>query len=281
MLRKAGTVVACAAAAAGLVWSTPAWAAFHLVMIDQVFFGTADCPNAQYVMMRTQAPGQVILGGRSIVTDNADGSDAGVFGTFTETLSNGDAGVAILMGTPEAEDLFGIPMDELASGHLIFPDGRVCWAELDPPFDCVAYGAFTGDTGTFGSPAAAPQLGMALVRQQSTGNNADDFALAEPAPRNNAGATGTLGQCSGAGPTPTATTGGEPTPTATSPPVSGCPGDCDHSGVVAVNEIIAGVNIALGNATASQCEPLDTNGNQQIEINELIAAVSALLNGCA
>jgi hypothetical protein len=74
-------------------------------------------------------------------------------------------------------------------------------------------------------------------------------------------------------PTPTVT------PTATPPP-STCAGDCNGDGSVAINELITGVNIALGSAAVSLCPSCDTSGDGSVAINELIAAVSRALNGC-
>ncbi len=79
--------------------------------------------------------------------------------------------------------------------------------------------------------------------------------------------------------TATATPSTEPTATATSS-IAPCPGDCSGDGEVAVNELIVGVNIALGNAPASTCPAFDRNGDGSVSIAELIAAVNAALNGC-
>lgn len=78
---------------------------------------------------------------------------------------------------------------------------------------------------------------------------------------------------------PTTTSDGSTsTPTAT--PIDGaCAGDCDGDGEVAVNELIAGVNMALGSATVA-CGPMDANDDGTITISELIQAVSAALTGC-
>lgn len=78
----------------------------------------------------------------------------------------------------------------------------------------------------------------------------------------------------GGGPTPTATQGTPPTPGA-------CVGDCNDDGMVAVNELITGVNIALGNTDASACPSFDTNDDGSVTVNELIAGVNSALNGCA
>jgi plastocyanin len=59
-----------------------------------------------------------------------------------------------------------------------------------------------------------------------------------------------------------------------------CPGDCDGSGDVSVNELIVMVNIALGSAPVADCRAGDSDGNGEISIAEIIAAVNAALNGC-
>jgi hypothetical protein len=58
-----------------------------------------------------------------------------------------------------------------------------------------------------------------------------------------------------------------------------CPGDCDATGTVSVDELVRGVALALGDATAP-CPAFDTSGDQVIDIAELIAAVHAALSGC-
>lgn len=78
--------------------------------------------------------------------------------------------------------------------------------------------------------------------------------------------------------TPTPTPPGEATPTG--PPIGGCVGDCNRDGVVAVNELVVGVNIALGNQVIDACPLFDLNRNGRVEVNELISGVNALLNGC-
>jgi hypothetical protein len=61
---------------------------------------------------------------------------------------------------------------------------------------------------------------------------------------------------------------------------SACPGDCDNSDSVQINELISCVNIALGNAPLSNCPACDPDGGGSVAINELIAAVNASLTGC-
>jgi len=79
--------------------------------------------------------------------------------------------------------------------------------------------------------------------------------------------------------TPTATPPSTPSATPTpSPPA--CAGDCNSDGMVAIDELIAAVRIALGAASVSTCADADTNASGAVEIAELIAAVSRALSGC-
>ncbi len=74
------------------------------------------------------------------------------------------------------------------------------------------------------------------------------------------------------------------TPTRTATPTTGgavCPGDCDRSHSVAINELIQGVNIALGNAAVGTCPAFDLDGDGMVAINELIAAVNSAQSSCA
>ncbi len=73
--------------------------------------------------------------------------------------------------------------------------------------------------------------------------------------------------------------GATPTPTPT-PLVSSCVGDCNGDGEVAINELITGVNIALGGLPLDRCPSFDINDDGEIEINELITAVNNALAGC-
>jgi cysteine-rich repeat protein len=59
-----------------------------------------------------------------------------------------------------------------------------------------------------------------------------------------------------------------------------CPGDCNGDGTVAINELITGVNIALGSASVSSCPSVAVSGDGTVAINEIISAVNNALNGC-
>lgn len=59
-----------------------------------------------------------------------------------------------------------------------------------------------------------------------------------------------------------------------------CAGDCNFDGVVQINELVLGVNVALNILPVDQCEAYDANGDGMVGINELIAAVNNALSGC-
>jgi len=67
---------------------------------------------------------------------------------------------------------------------------------------------------------------------------------------------------------------------ASAAPAQVCVGDCNDDGMVAINELIIGVNIALGATPLSECPSFDADGNSEVGINELITAVGNALNGC-
>ncbi|HVN87418.1 MAG TPA: DUF6531 domain-containing protein, partial [Candidatus Binatia bacterium] len=60
-----------------------------------------------------------------------------------------------------------------------------------------------------------------------------------------------------------------------------CIGDCDGNGRVNVNELVVGVNIALGNADLGSCRQFDADGNERVTVDELVKGVNNALNGCA
>lgn len=84
-------------------------------------------------------------------------------------------------------------------------------------------------------------------------------------------------------PTSTVPAATSPTPTASpaaSPVAVLCVGDCDGSSSVTIDELVTGVNIALGSAPMRVCPAFDCNHDGQVTVNCLVRAVNAALNGC-
>ena len=85
-------------------------------------------------------------------------------------------------------------------------------------------------------------------------------------------------------PTPTATATSSPTltstPTPSVTPTPPCAGDCNGSGQVTVAQLVALVNIALGNADSTSCPAGDRNHDGLITVNEIVEAVNVALSGC-
>ena len=59
-----------------------------------------------------------------------------------------------------------------------------------------------------------------------------------------------------------------------------CAGDCNGDSAVTVDELILGVNIALGAVDPMLCTPMDANRDGEVTIDELIQATNRALNGC-
>jgi hypothetical protein len=82
--------------------------------------------------------------------------------------------------------------------------------------------------------------------------------------------------------TPTPTSGPPtPTPTPTATEVPGtCIGDCGSDGEVTVDELIIGVNMALGVTPLSACPIFDADGDGEVTIDEILRGVNNTLEGC-
>jgi len=59
-----------------------------------------------------------------------------------------------------------------------------------------------------------------------------------------------------------------------------CVGDCNGDVAVTVNELVLGVNIALGTATLPQCASFDANRDGEVTVNELVVAVGYAAGSC-
>jgi CSLREA domain-containing protein len=63
-------------------------------------------------------------------------------------------------------------------------------------------------------------------------------------------------------------------------PLPACVGDCNGDTSVTVDELVRGVNIALGTLRLHVCPSFDRSGDTAVTVDELVHAVAAALNGC-
>jgi len=63
-------------------------------------------------------------------------------------------------------------------------------------------------------------------------------------------------------------------------PTFACVGDCNDNGVVPINELVLGVNIALGSQSVAFCTAFDRNGDLAVTIDELLTGVNNALGVC-
>src|SRR5207237_5213591 len=114
--------------------------------------------------------------------------------TFTHDLAVGFTDSRILIATSALASLSGVMPDfVLPPGMLAAKAGRVCYFVNAPQqegqqtgvIDCVAYGAFAGDNGSFGSPTPVTPDDRSLQRASLTGVNRNDWTgVLTPTPQN-------------------------------------------------------------------------------------------------
>jgi len=63
-------------------------------------------------------------------------------------------------------------------------------------------------------------------------------------------------------------------------PIVRCVGDCDWNTQVTVDEVLLGVNIALGTTPLSACEMFDDTGAATVTVDTLVRGVNNALHGC-
>lgn len=123
----------------------------------------------------------------------------------------------------------------------------------------------TIDTGTEAMNVRVADGELTIVNPTAT---ATATATASAPPTSTASATA---------PAPTATAEATATPSVQPVP---CTGDCNSSGEVTINELIAGVGIALGSQPLSTCAAFDCDDTGEVGVSCLVAGVNAALKGC-
>lgn len=208
-IRGARAVIITSLVAGGLAaGGQPAHASYHLMMIREVFAGSAARPNAHFVELQMYSAGQNLVGGKQVKIFNAAGGEVGSF-AFPASVPNGANQASILVGTVDVQTAFGVAPDLPMMPVIAAAGGKACFFDPGDPYnpgsglgniDCVSWGTFApgGDTGT---PAPAIPQGMSIERKISggtsstmldsaddTNNSSADFQAAAPSPQKNSGA---------------------------------------------------------------------------------------------
>jgi hypothetical protein len=63
-------------------------------------------------------------------------------------------------------------------------------------------------------------------------------------------------------------------------PVPLCTGDCNGDGIVAINELVLGVNISLESLALAACPDMDANRGLDVTVDELVQGVGNAIHGC-
>jgi hypothetical protein len=156
--------------------------------------------EVQYVELRMLAADQHLVAnvGALIFDDATGSSDGRRILILTQNVARGVQGAKILIASAKARELAGLEPDFLLpSGYLRPTAGRVCYAVLTVSgfaiVDCVAYGAFTGENGSFGPPTPRTPDNRALQRVALNGRNRPDWtSVLDPVLERNSGHTGRL-----------------------------------------------------------------------------------------
>jgi hypothetical protein len=170
------------------------------IRLDEIVGSWQGDDEIQYLELRMAAAGQNgLANAAAVIFDDAAGSAEGRrTAVFTQNVANVAQGAKILIASAKAKDLASIVPDFLLpAGYLRPKAGRVCYAVSNGssfvPTDCVAYGAFTGDTGVAGPPTPVTPDNRVLRRTGTSGRYKTDWIGALDATLvNNAGASGAL-----------------------------------------------------------------------------------------
>ena len=182
--------------------ASPAPDTFHLIKIREFFPGSTVAPNAQYIVLQMYFPSQNLVSGHAVRIFDSLGGLITSF-TFPGNVSNGANQATILIATTEAETFFGVTANLNMTPVIPLRGGKICFDITN--IDCVSWGNYTGSavgTGTpFNSPYPLP-LGKAVKRDlrgngtleagDDSNDSETDFFFGLPAPRNNAGISGTI-----------------------------------------------------------------------------------------
>ena len=238
----------------------------RIVAEDGQFLGriTANEVAADSLVNRFGAYGSK-LSSTSIFNTSTYGSDFSPVGPFNpdtiqppRVLINGQTLARLTVNTA-----FPVRVD---------PNGLVAWLRSSGPGMCGGPPPVSTPTPTAEDTATATEPPAA------TATAVDTATSTRTRTRTN---TGTPTETATITRTPTET--GTPTQTRTrtpSPTQGPCYGDCNLDGQIRINELITGVNIALGTRDLADCRSFDITLDGRVNVGELIRAVRNVIHGC-
>jgi pseudomonalisin len=260
--------------------------------------GADDCGDGRGASVNVLAtnPNVTAVGGTAL-SAVFDG-DGNATGYLSETVWNdakgaSGGGASILLGKPAYQLAAGVPAD----GRRDVPDVALLASPYTSGYITVIEG---GETIVGGTSAAAPNWAgiVALVNQAASaaGSGALNTRLYALARQQYArGSSGPFHDVVAGNNSFNGVTGfnagvGYDFCTGLGTPdvdllvrgfvAAACAGDCNGDGVITIDEVVTGVDIALGVAPLSQCSGLDANGDGLVTVDELLQAVRRVLNGC-
>ena len=206
-MRGRGVFLAGAACAALALGAAPAMADHHEVRIAEVYPGSNDAEDLEYVQLQMTASGQNFFGdtSSSVTLQGPTGTTTLSVPVNTDVI-NGQRGRRVLIGYEALETPFGPDaepdFDFLAGDYLDGAGGAACFISGGfGPIDCVSWGSFAGSTASpTGGDAPALTDASALVRRAPAcggglidTNNPSNLTTESPDPFNNGvpAATGT------------------------------------------------------------------------------------------
>jgi hypothetical protein len=169
----------------------------HEIKISEVFPGSSEFPDAEFVEIQMYTSGQNLLASADMQFYNAGGTPL-VPPLELANVANGQSQRTLLVGTPAFESLFTIQADvELGTALLSPAGGGVCVvSEVGfGTLDCVAWGTATVAGAGTSEPAipdgssinrdVSPNCNTLLEAADDSGSSATDFNPAFPTPQPN------------------------------------------------------------------------------------------------
>lgn len=260
--------------------------------------GADDCADGKGASVNVLAvdPSVTAVGGTAL--DPGFDTNGNASGYVSEAVWNDDKGASgggpsSLVLKPDYQTVLGVPVD----GARDIPDVSLLASPGSPGFAIILNGHLASVGGTSATtPTWAGIVAIINQASQSDGSGPINALLYRLAQRQYGGSGAAVfhdvvsGDNGSGGTIGFSATPGYDLATGLGSPdverlvgaltAAACSGDCNEDGTVTVDEIITGVQIALGDSAVGQCIAFDANDDGLVTVDELIAAVNHALSGC-